>query len=81
LWNDWAADHHAAPDIDLRKLTMTSTTETLPVETAGTDITRFNALRHGVLSCYTVLPWESADEYRTVVEALVAEHDSAVATL
>ena len=53
---------------------MTSTTQTLPVETGGTDITRFNALRHGVLSRYTVLPWESTDEYRAVVEALVAEH-------
>ena len=53
---------------------MTSTTETLPVETGGTDITRFNALRHGVLSRYTLLPWESTDEYRAVVEALVAEH-------
>jgi len=53
---------------------MTSTTETLPAETGGTDITRFNALRHGVLSRYTVLPWESADEYRVIVEALVAEH-------
>src|SRR6476620_10494166 len=53
---------------------MTSTTETLPAETGDTDITRFNALRHGVLSRYTVLPWESADEYRAVVEALVAEH-------
>ena len=53
---------------------MTKTTQTLPADTGGTDITRFNALRHGVLSRYTVLPWESADEYRTVVEALVAEH-------
>ena len=53
---------------------MTKTTQTLPVETGGTDITRFNALRHGVLSRYTVLPWESTDEYRAVVEALVAEH-------
>ena len=53
---------------------MTRTTQTLPAETGGTDITRFNALRHGVLSRYTVLPWESADEYRAVVEALVAEH-------
>jgi hypothetical protein len=52
---------------------MTTTAQTLPAET-GTDITRFNALRHGVLSRYTVLPWESADEYRAVVEALVAEH-------
>jgi hypothetical protein len=74
LWNGWAADHHAALEIEPRKLTMTNTTQTLPAETAGTDITRFNALRHGVLSRYTVLPWESADEYRAVVEALVAEH-------
>jgi hypothetical protein len=29
---------------------MTKTTQTLPAETGGTDITRFNALRHGVLS-------------------------------
>src|SRR4029077_2472866 len=56
-----------------RKRTMTSTTQTLPAEIGGTDITRFNALRHGVLSRYTVLPWEDAGEYRAVVEALVAE--------
>jgi hypothetical protein len=61
-----------APENDPRKLMMTSTTETLPAET-GTDITRFNALRHGVLSRYTVLPWESTDEYRAVVEALRSE--------
>ena len=53
---------------------MTNTIETLPAETGGTDITRFNALRHGVLSRYAVLPWESTDDYRAVVEALVAEH-------
>jgi hypothetical protein len=53
---------------------MTKKTQTLPAQTGGTDITRFNALRHGLLSRYTVLPWESADEYRAVVEALVAEH-------
>jgi hypothetical protein len=53
---------------------MTKTTQTLPAETGGTDTTRFNALRHGVLSRYTVLPWESTDEYRAVVEGLVAEH-------
>ena len=46
----------------------------LPVETVGTEITRFNALRHGVLSRYTVLPWEDAEEYRTLVAALVEEH-------
>jgi hypothetical protein len=43
-------------------------------EIGGTEITRFNALRHGVLSRYTVLPWENADEYCALVAALVAEH-------
>jgi hypothetical protein len=46
----------------------------LPAETGGADITRFNALRHGVLSRYTVLPWESTEEYRAIIEALVTEH-------
>ncbi|MGH8573462.1 MAG: hypothetical protein ACREX8_12940, partial [Gammaproteobacteria bacterium] len=35
---------------------------------------RFNALRHGVLSRYTVLPWEDEGEYRPLLDALVAEH-------
>jgi hypothetical protein len=38
------------------------------------ETTRFNALRHGVLSRYTVLPWEDEGEYRTLLNALVAEH-------
>ena len=45
----------------------------LPVAT-GYEHTKFNALRHGVLSKYTVLPWEDAEEYSTVVDRLVAEH-------
>lgn len=40
----------------------------------GYEVTRFNALRHGVLSRYTVLPWENADEYQALVDALVTEH-------
>src|SRR5262249_16014310 len=53
---------------------MTKTTQTLPAETGGSEITRFNALRHGVLSRYTVLPWESAAQYQANVAGLVAEH-------
>ena len=53
---------------------MTESKPDLPARTGGTEITRFNALRHGVLSHYTVLPWENPDEYHTLVEALVAEH-------
>ena len=46
----------------------------LSAETTGTETTRFNALRHGVLSRYTVLPWEDADEYEALVASLAAEH-------
>ena len=53
---------------------MNETKPALPAEIGGTEITRFNALRHGVLSRYTVLPWEDADEYRDLVASLVAEH-------
>ena len=53
---------------------MTETKPDLPAETGGTEITRFNALRHGVLSRYTVLPWENAVDYHALVAALAAEH-------
>src|SRR5829696_7073276 len=42
---------------------MTKTTETLVTESPGTELTRFNALRHGILS-----------RYQAVLAALVAEH-------
>jgi hypothetical protein len=38
------------------------------------EVARFNALRHGVLSQHTVLPWEDRQEYFTLLEALVTEH-------
>jgi hypothetical protein len=53
---------------------MTGKLPALPNETRSTEITRFNALRHGVLSRYTVLPWEDAGEYCALLAALVAEH-------
>ena len=53
---------------------MSEAKSTLPAKFGGTEITRFNALRHGVLSRYTVLPWEDAAEYRDLVASLVAEH-------
>jgi hypothetical protein len=33
-----------------------------PFKPDAYEITRCNALRHGVLSRYTVLPWEDVDE-------------------
>jgi hypothetical protein len=53
---------------------MTRSTVSVPSESRATEITRFNALRHGVLSRYAVLPWEDAEEYRVLVAALAAEH-------
>ena len=53
---------------------MSDVTPVLPAETGGYETTRFNALRHGVLSRYTVLPWEDEGEYRVLLNALVAEH-------
>ena len=53
---------------------MTEFEPTLPAEVRGTEVTRFNALRHGVLSRYTVLPWDDGVEYQALVAALVAEH-------
>jgi hypothetical protein len=38
------------------------------------ETTRFNALRHGVLSRHTVLPWEDEAEYQGLLSALVVEH-------
>ncbi len=35
---------------------------------------RFNAVKHAVLSRYTVLPWEDAGEYEGLFSALVEEH-------
>jgi hypothetical protein len=44
---------------------MNETKSTLPVKIGGTEITRFTALRHGVLSRYTVLPWEEPPNIAT----------------
>lgn len=41
----------------------------------STELTRFNALRHGVLSRYTVLPWEEMSDYEALLSALASEHN------
>jgi hypothetical protein len=46
---------------------MTETKPTLPGETISTEITRFNALRHGLLSRHTVLPWEERYLFNNVL--------------
>ena len=53
---------------------MTQAALALPAKTSATEVTRFNALRHGVLSRYTLLPWEDESEYQELLSALVSEH-------
>jgi hypothetical protein len=36
--------------------------------------TRLNAVRHGLLSVYTVLPWEDEAEYGSLLSGLVEEY-------
>jgi hypothetical protein len=56
-------------------MTPAENVETLPQPRGGNyEIARFNALRPGVLSQYTVLPWEGGAEYGALIEALAAEH-------
>ena len=38
------------------------------------EMTRFNAVKHAILSRYTILPWEDETEYGELLDALVGEH-------
>ncbi len=42
---------------------------------SGYDGSRFNALKHGILSKFTVLSWEDREEYDALHAAFVKEHD------
>jgi hypothetical protein len=53
---------------------MTARPASLASKPDGYEITRFNALKHGVLSHYTVLPWENESKYDALLDALVSEH-------
>ena len=44
------------------------------------DAVRLNAMRHGILSRYTVLAHESADDYQALLTALAEDHQPAGAT-
>jgi hypothetical protein len=51
--------------------TTSSPLQALP---GGYEVSRFNALRHGVLSAHTVLPWEDKAEYEALLRALAEDH-------
>lgn len=51
-----------------------------PVAPSGYEAVKFNALKHGILSSYTVLSHENAEDYQSLVNALIQEHTPAGAT-
>jgi hypothetical protein len=53
---------------------MTARPARLEAKTESYQVTRFNALKHGVLSHDTVLPWENESEHHALLDALVSEH-------
>jgi hypothetical protein len=53
---------------------MTDRPASLEAKPDGYQVTRFNALKHGVLSHDTVLSWENESEYDALFDALIAEH-------
>jgi hypothetical protein len=56
-------------------MSLAENVEMLPQPRDGNyEVARFNALRHGLLSRYTVLPWEDGEEYRLLLEAFIVEH-------
>lgn len=46
----------------------------------GYDASKYNALKHGVLSKYTVMHWENRDDYDTLLNSLIDEYKPANAT-
>ena len=51
-----------------------------PPKQGGYELSRFNAVQHGILSRYTVLPHEGEAEYLALLAALVEEHQPRGAT-
>ncbi|MEI2746631.1 MAG: hypothetical protein V9G22_15010 [Ottowia sp.] len=63
--------------------TATNTAPLMPTSEPGTqpyEVVRFNALKHGILSRYTVLSHESHADYESLVNSLMDEHLPAGAT-
>ncbi|MFZ0589886.1 MAG: hypothetical protein WAM39_05350 [Bryobacteraceae bacterium] len=71
-----SAEHAAETDHCDNTSQIPTETTSPPLEAlpGGYDVSRFNALRHGVLSAHTVLPWEDKAQYEALLSALVQEH-------
>ena len=44
------------------------------LEIVGYDNSKHNALKHGLLSKYTVMAWENEEDYQKLLDLLIAEH-------
>lgn len=49
-------------------------------EQTGYAVSRFNAMRHGILSRHTILPWENQSDYDALLADLEAEYSPSTAT-
>src|SRR5215207_11418517 len=58
----------------MRNMAITDGPASLAAKPESYKVTRFNALKHGVLSHDTVLSWENESEYCTLLDALVSEY-------
>ena len=38
------------------------------------DASKYNALKHGILSKYTVMQWENRDDYESLLNSLINEY-------
>jgi hypothetical protein len=61
-------------------ITVPSSLDIVPAPTDSYDAVRFNAMRHGILSRYTVLAHESVEDYQALLTALAKDHAPAGAT-
>ena len=59
---------------------MTISDEITDIKPPAYEVVRFNALKHGILSRYTVLSHESHADYESLVNSLMDEHLPAGAT-
>ena len=70
----------STPDTGLMAVTNPSAPLRADPKPPGYEVVRFNALKHGILSRYTVLSHESHADYESLVNSLIDEHLPAGAT-
>lgn len=57
-----------------------STNDKEAAKVIGYDASKYNALKHGILSKYTVMHWENGDDYDALLSSLIDEYKPTSAT-